>query len=162
MTLKVRASTILKGTRDHLREHGVTPNAYEDGRGRCCLLGGISKVTYGDCSGYAPTYRSAPWKYCIRACEELLPGWDHKALSISVYHEETGWNLRLPEAVLVKAGKEKDEIADLIFQRAIKLAETDENAEVIQAAKLADAAELIAQGGHCEITVTHDDETALV
>lgn len=142
--------TILRDTREILNTGGVTGTNYEDTKGRHCYIGAIQKAETGECTMMCSRARvGKAHKYVIEAVKSLLPGWDHDLVTGEVYGVASG-KTKLAEAVMIRACSEKagKEIADIVLTRAIKLAEVE--ADIISTAKVADEAEMIAQGGHQE------------
>lgn len=135
---------VLEGSKGLIDRGGVVASAYQAGDS-FCFLGAIAKTAYGTSDAYSAARGSEAYKYVIEACKGLLPGWDHQLVTNEIYRSNPFWMSKLPEAVLTRACTEGagKEIALIVFTRAINLAK---EAEEIQKAKLADEAEMIAQG----------------
>lgn len=143
---------ILKEARLRAVARGVIASSYEDRFGCCCLLGYVAQAELGvgavrSHPGVISRSRKAPaWNYVIAACKELLPGWDHKSISDSWARMRIiptySWENYLPEAVItIVLTQGGDDIPNIIYTRAIKLAEADEK---VDNDRVADEAEVLA------------------
>lgn len=146
MTFKSSPLTILRIAADLIKAGGAVHDSFRTGC-RYCFLGAIWSAEGGDMCRDSEAYQ-----YVIKACEELLPGWKHDVIAKATYGMDINcaqWETKLPEAILVRAHEEGciDEIANIVMARAMKLAEAD----IISDGRVADEAEMIAQGGVREV-----------
>lgn len=144
-------SRILTAARSLIsRSGGFTSRQYGDGS--CfCMLGAISYVENGSAAFFTKSRHGKGWSYVVQATKELLPRYGAlrrkmlvtKCIPRGINQVDSYF----PEAVLIASGWDGQNIAVLVFDRAIELAEADEHQVAIDAGRAADEAELIAQGG---------------